>query len=249
MTTPDIDALSATVAATSGLADATNGTETIAVIDFETTGMTPSQGARGTEIAAVLLRGGVVVGRYQSLMRSGVVVPPFIERLTGISNAMLRKAPPAEEVMREVATFTRGCAMVAHNAAFDRGFWLAELARAGCEPDPAHRFACTVLLSRRLLPDAPNHRLGTLASWLAIDNQGRAHRALADALTTAQLLRHLQQTVARRYAVELAGQAVSHALLAELQIAAKTALARCVARHAGRLASTGPVDKAEDKLG
>jgi DNA polymerase-3 subunit epsilon len=225
--------------------------ETIAVIDFETTGMSPSQGARATEIAAVLLRDGEIVGQYQSLMRSGVPVPPFIERLTGISNAMLRTAPPSEAVMLEVAEFTRGCALVAHNAAFDRGFWLAELARSGCAPDPAHRFACTVLLSRRLLTDAPNHRLGTLASWLGIDKQGRAHRALADALTTAHLLRHLQHTVATRYAVELAGRAVNHALLAELQIASKNALARCVARHAQAGSVVVPVTTAvgnpEDK--
>ncbi|MFM2069499.1 MAG: hypothetical protein RLZZ584_4408, partial [Pseudomonadota bacterium] len=208
------------------------GAETIAVIDFETTGMTPSQGARGTEIAAVLVRGGEIVGQYQSLMRSNVRIPPFIEQLTGISNAMLRNAPPAEEVMREVAEFTRGCALVAHNAAFDRGFWTAEMAQATCAPDPAHRFACTVLLSRRLLTNAPNHRLGTLASWLNIQNQGRAHRALADALTTAHLLRHLQDTVAERYAAELAGLPVRHALLAELQAAAKTALAKCVTRYA-----------------
>jgi DNA polymerase-3 subunit epsilon len=194
--------------------------------------MTPSQGARGTEIAAVLVRGGEIVGQYQSLMRSNVRIPPFIEQLTGISNAMLRNAPPAEEVMREVAEFTRGCALVAHNAAFDRGFWTAEMAQATCAPDPAHRFACTVLLSRRLLTDAPNHRLGTLASWLNIQNQGRAHRALADALTTAHLLRHLQDTVAERYAAELAGLPVRHALLAELQAAAKTALAKCVTRYA-----------------
>jgi DNA polymerase-3 subunit epsilon len=206
--------------------------ETIAVIDFETTGMSPSQGARGTEIAAVLVRDGEVVGQYQSLMRSDVRIPHFIEQLTGITNSMLRTAPPAEQVMREVAEFTRGCALVAHNAAFDRGFWTAEMAQAACAPDPAHRFACTVLLSRRLLTDAPNHRLGTLASWLNIQNQGRAHRALADALTTAHLLRHLQTTVAERYAVELASLPVGHALLAELQCAAKTALARCVTRHA-----------------
>ena len=104
---------------------------TIAVIDFETTGMSPSQGARATEIAAVLLRDGEVVGRYQSLMRSGAWVPPFIEQLTGISNRMLASAPPAEQVMREVSAFTRGCALVAHNASFDRGFWHAERRLAG----------------------------------------------------------------------------------------------------------------------
>lgn len=206
--------------------------ETIAVIDFETTGMTPSQGARATEIGAVLVRGGEIVGQYQSLMYSGVHIPPFIEQLTGISNAMLRDAPPAEQVMREVAAFTRGCPMVAHNAAFDRGFWLAERERAGCEPDPAQAFACTVLLSRRLNTEAPNHKLGTLASWFGLPNHGRAHRALADALTTAHLLVRLQDLVAQRYAAQLRGRPVRHDLLALLQRAPKTQLDRCVERHA-----------------
>src|SRR5690606_35810328 len=73
--------------------------DTIAVIDFETTGISPEHGARATEIAAVLVRDGVVVDRYQSLMNAGAWVPPFIEALTGISNEMVRAAPPAARVM------------------------------------------------------------------------------------------------------------------------------------------------------
>lgn len=208
--------------------------ETLAVIDFETTGMTPAQGARATEIAAVLVQGGRIVGRYQSLMRSGAWIPPFIEQLTGISNRMLEDAPPAEHVMREVARFTRGCALVAHNAAFDRGFWQAESARAGCEPDAAHEFACTLLLARRLYPDAPNHKLGTLARWHALPDAGRAHRALADAETTANLLLRMQRDLGERYAAELAGAAVGHGLLVALQRADRKALQRCVAAHCRR---------------
>ena len=171
----------------------TSRMETIAVIDFETTGISPGQGARATEIAAVLVQDGQIVGRFQSLMNSGAWVPPFIEQLTGISNAMLRNAPPARAVMREVAQFTKGCSLVAHNAAFDRGFWNAELARAKCEPDAAHVFVCTVLLSRRLYPHADNHRLGTLAKLHALPSAGRAHRALADAQVTANLLLRMQR--------------------------------------------------------
>ena len=130
--------------------------DTIAVVDFETTGIGPAQGARATEIAVVLVRGGRIVGRYQNLMKTGVWVPPFITQLTGITNTMLRSAPPAEAVMCEVAEFTRGVPLVAHSAAFDRGFWQAEMAHAELPPDPAHEFACTVLLSRRLYPEAPS---------------------------------------------------------------------------------------------
>ena len=190
---------------------------TIAVIDFETTGMSPAMGARATEVAAVLVEDGQIVGRFQSLMNSGAWVPPFIEQLTGISNAMLQTAPPSRAVMHELARFTRGCGLVAHNAAFDRNFWQAELALAGCEPDPAHHFACTLLLSRRLYPQLPNHRLGTLAAWHQLPDSGRAHRALADAQTTAHLLLQLQNDVSERFASQLGGAPVTHTLLQALQ--------------------------------
>ena len=206
--------------------------ETLAVIDFETTGMSPAGGARATEIAAVLLRDGAVVGRFQSLMNSGAWVPPFIEQLTGISNRMLERAPPADQVMRELARFTAGCPLVAHNAAFDRGFWRAEMVRAGADEDPAHDFACTLLLARRLYPEAPNHRLGTLARWHALPPAGRAHRALADAEVTAQLLLRMQADLRLRFATELAGTEPGHRLLMTLQRAARGQLAPCIVRAA-----------------
>ena len=211
--------------------------ETIAVIDFETTGIGPNAGARATEIAAVLVRNGAIVGSYQSLMNSGAWVPPFIEQLTGISNRMLSNAPPANAVMREVMAFTQGCPLVAHNASFDRGFWLAEAQRAECDADAAHAFACTVLLSRRLYPELPNCRLGTLAAHHRLPDAGRAHRALADAMTTAHLLLRVQDDVAARFERELAGQQVSHALLASMQRSSKTALKRCVQDFVGRRAA------------
>jgi DNA polymerase-3 subunit epsilon len=203
--------------------------ETIAVIDFETTGLGVTQGGRATEIAAVLVEGGQIVGRFQSLMNSGAWVSPFITQLTGITNAMLHAAPPARAVMHEVARFTRGCPLVAHNAAFDRGFWQAELARAECEPDQAHAFACTLLLSRRLYPHAENHKLGTLARLHALPSAGRAHRALADAEVTAHLLLRVQQDVRERFAAELCERAVSHAMLVKLQRAARHRFAEAAA--------------------
>lgn len=188
----------------------------VAVIDFETTGSSPGQGARATEIAAVLVDDGRIVGHWSSLMNSGARVPPFIEALTGITNAMLAAAPPAEDVMREALRFTTGCPLVAHNAAFDRTFWIAEAQRAGCSQAQEHPFACTVRLSRRLFPQAPNHRLGTLAAWHGLPDAGRAHRALADATTTAHLLLRLQQELASRLGAD-AGSGIDHALLCALQ--------------------------------
>lgn len=187
--------------------------ETVAVIDFETTGMSPDAGARATEIAAVLLREGRVVGRFQSLMNAGARVPPFIERLTGISNAMVRAAPPASAVMREAADFVGAYPLVAHNAAFDRRFWDAELGRIG--RTRRQEFACTMLLARRLYPEAPNHKLGTLVEFAGLPAAGRHHRALADAEMAASLLAKLERELERRYGLA----PVTHEMLREIQLA------------------------------
>lgn len=208
--------------------------ETIAVIDFETTGLGPTSGGRATEIAAVLVRDGVVVDRFSSLMNSGAWVPPYIQSLTGISNEMLADAPDSASVMRELARFTAGCPLVAHNASFDRGFWQAEMQRAGLAPDPAHQFACTVLLSRRLWPEASSHSLGEMTRFHGIRFQGRAHRAMADAQVTAELLLKVRAEVAQRFAMDL-GRAevaeVDHALLAQLQRTPLRGLRRGLVEH------------------
>lgn len=196
-------------------------TETIAVIDFETTGHSPQGGGRATEIAAVLLREGEIVGQYQSLMNSGAWVPPFIQQLTGISNEMLAGAPDAARVMREVAEFTAGAGLVAHNASFDRSFWMAELQRAECAPKIAPEFACTVKLARRLYPESPNCKLGTLARYHRLPDNGRAHRALADALTTAQLVQRMLVDVQAEFGDQLGPLPARHELLLRLQAVAR----------------------------
>jgi len=203
--------------------------ETLAVIDFETTGMSPEHGARATEIAAVLVRDGAIVGHYQSLMNTGAYIPPFIEELTGISNAMVRQAPPAEEVMREVAEFVGGHPLVAHNASFDRKFWDDELARVGLERQ--QDFACSMLLARRIYPDAPNHKLGTLVKYARVPVAGRFHRALADAEMTANLLLRMEEELMGRFKLE----AVSHELLRAIQAVSRRELEACVERWRGKM--------------
>jgi len=110
---------------------------------------------------------------------------------------MVAAAPPADVVMREAAAFVGAHTMVAHNAAFDRQFWRSELAHCGLTA--ANDFACTLLLSRRLYPDAPNHKLGTLAQWFDLPVSGRAHRALADAEVAAHLLARMQHDLEKRH--------------------------------------------------
>ncbi|NCT85267.1 MAG: 3'-5' exonuclease [Comamonadaceae bacterium] len=205
--------------------------ETIAVVDFETTGLAPAAGGRATEIAAVLVRGGVIVDAWASLMNSGARVPPYIQALTGITNQMLAGAPDSAQVMRELARFTAGCPLVAHNASFDRGFWQAEMAQAGIAPDPAHEFACTVLLSRRLWPEAKSHGLGAMTQFHGLSFSGRAHRAMADARVTAELLLKVQAELGRRFALDLGELPVDHALLAQLQRTPVRGLRRGLVAH------------------
>ncbi|UCJ18514.1 3'-5' exonuclease [Pseudomonas sp. MM211] len=183
----------------------------IAVIDFETTGMSPAQQARATEIGVVIIENGQITARYQSLMNSGAWVPPFIEQLTGISNAMLRSAPPAAEVMHEVAEFVGDVPMLAHNASFDQKFWDAELGLIG--RTRVQQFACSLLLSRRLLPGAPSHKLGNLNRWARLPDTGKAHRALADAEMAANLTLHLCCLLREQYGRNV----VDHDFLRQLQ--------------------------------
>ena len=202
-----------------------NCATTHAVIDFETTGMAPELGARPTEIAVVLVRDGVVVDRYQSLMNAGVSVPYEIQALTGITNAMVRAAPRVDAVMREAADFVGGHPLVAHNAAFDRRFWDTELTRLGRRREA--QFVCSLLLSRRLFPDAPNHKLGTLVRNLGLPATGRYHRALADAEATANLFVRLGEELGRRFSLA----AIEHELLLAVQKTPRSGLDRCVERY------------------
>jgi DNA polymerase-3 subunit epsilon len=198
--------------------------EVVAVIDFETTGLSPGQGDRATEIAAVILQDGKVVDRYQSLMNAGVRVPNFIESLTGISNDMVRRAPPAAEVMREVSDFVGNYPLVAHNAAFDCKFWDAELSRI--QRSRPQEFVCSLLLSRRILPQAPSHKLGALVEYANLPVAGQYHRALADAEMAASLLLRLEQELRQRHQVN----DVSVELLRRIQRAPKAQLNKCIAR-------------------
>lgn len=189
--------------------------QTVAVLDFETTGLSPSQGDRATEIAIILLRDGQIVDRYQSLMNAGRRIPSNVVSLTGITNEMIASAPAVSVVMREAAQFVGKHPVVAHNASFDKQFWRAELALLGITADQS--FACTLLASRRIYPHALNHRLSTLADMLRLPKAGRAHRAMADAEVTSHLWCRLQQDIAQTYGVSR----VDYDLMARVQATSK----------------------------
>ena len=199
--------------------------EPVVVIDFETTGLSPDHGARATEIAAVLVRDGQIVDRYQSLMNAGQRIPAFIQSLTGITNRMIRAAPPVAEVMAEVADFVGDHPLVAHNASFDRKFWAAELERIGHRTTNA--FVCSMLVARRVLPEAPNHKLGTLVTYAGLPVGGRHHRALADAEMAALLTLFLERTLVDQFRLGF----VSYALLQQIQRASRARISECIQAH------------------
>ncbi len=198
----------------------------IAVIDFETTGLSPVMGDRATEVAIVLVEDGRVVDRFQSLMNAGLYIPAFITALTGITNSMVAAAPAAESVMRDANRFVGNAPMVAHNASFDRRFWQAELTRAG--EVAMQPFACTMLVARRLYPRAPSHKLGVLVDYHQLPKAGRAHRAMADAEMAASLLGQIQHDLHVWHRVARA----DHGLLMALQRCAKPLVGALIARCA-----------------
>ena len=157
----------------------------VVVLDFETTGLLPGSGDRAIEIGAVKIKDGCITERYQSLMNPGRRVSSFIESYTGITNKMLKTAPPCKEVMREFSEFIQGYDLVAHNASFDKRFLDAELKRIRCKY--GGEFACSMLVARRLYQNAPNHKLETLVRLNRIVINGNFHRALSDAEMTANL--------------------------------------------------------------
>lgn len=147
--------------------------------------MSPDYGVRAIEIGAVKLEQGKIVDRFQSLMNPGRRISGFIEDYIGITNAMLKKAPCCEEVMKQFVGFIGDANLVAHNASFDRRFLEAECYRISRKYKG--EFACSMLAARRVYPDAPNHKLGTLVEYNQLPSDGTFHRALADAQMTAHL--------------------------------------------------------------
>lgn len=171
--------------------------DTLVILDFETTGLSPDQGDRAIEIGAVKLEAGKVVGEFQALMNPGFRVTSFIEDYTGISNAMLAQAPSCREVMNDFADFMGDDNLIAHNASFDSRFLDAELRRLN-RAYPGE-FACSLLLSRRIFQDAPNHKLGSLVDFINISGGGDFHRALYDAQMTAKLWVAMLDNIGERY--------------------------------------------------
>ena len=172
---------------------------TFVVVDLETTGGRATGDGDNvdaiTEIGAVKVRGGEVLGELATLVDPGRSIPPQIVELTGITSAMVCNAPKIDAVLPAFLEFARGAVLVAHNAGFDIGFLRAAAER--CQIAwPRPPVLCTVRLARRVLTrdEAPSVRLSALARLFGAATTP-THRALDDARATVDVLHALIERV------------------------------------------------------
>jgi DNA polymerase-3 subunit epsilon len=171
------------------------------VVDLETTGGSPERGDRIIEIGAVRIRGGRVVERFAELVDPERSLPPFITRLTGITPDMLAGRRPIRDVIGRFERFAAGDVLIAHNARFDVPF-LSSALRTAAGRGFDQPCLCTLRLARRALPLLRRRSLDSLAAHFGIPVVDR-HRALGDALMTAEVFFHLLERLRARGVVRV----------------------------------------------
>src|SRR5438876_7898001 len=160
-----------------------------AVVDVETTGGRAQRGGRILEVAVAILEAGTVHLAFTSLLDPGTPIPPWVARLTGITDGMVAGCPRFADVVPDLGHALDAGVFVAHNARFDWRFLEAECVAAGV-PAPGGKPLCTVRLTRRLVPELRHRGLDHVAAFFGVENPAR-HRAFGDALATAHVLRAL----------------------------------------------------------
>lgn len=158
-----------------------------AIIDIETTGGQFNEEGI-TEIAIYKYDGYEIIDQFISLINPEKTIQPFVVKLTGINNAMLRSAPKFYEIAKRIIEITEDCILVAHNTSFDYRILRTEFNRLGY--DFVKPTLCTVELSKKLIPEQPSYSLGKLVRALGIPMSDR-HRASGDALATVKLFQLL----------------------------------------------------------
>lgn len=158
-----------------------------AILDIETTGGQFNEEGI-TEIAIYKFDGHEVVDQFISLVNPEIPIQPFVVKLTGINNAMLRSAPKFFEVAKRIIEMTSDCVIVAHNASFDYRILRTEFRRLGYDFEA--KTLCTVELAKKLIPEQQSYSLGKLVRALGIPMADR-HRASGDALATVKLFKML----------------------------------------------------------
>jgi DNA polymerase III subunit epsilon len=172
---------------------------TFAVLDLETSGGSPRLGAGITEIGVVKVKGGEVLGTFQSFVDPGHSLPPFITQLTGITDEMLISAPFIDEILPTLFEFLGSSdetVVVAHNSPFDLSFLKAASITHEIEW-PDYLTVDTARLARAVLDrdEVINCKLSTLAEFFGASTSP-SHRALDDAMATVDVLHGLIERLA-----------------------------------------------------
>lgn len=155
------------------------------VIDTETSGSIPVMD-RIIEIGAIIIKGGEIVDKFETLIDPGILIPTDITQFTGIDSNMVKGKPSFTDIADKFKEFIGGSIFVAHNIDFDWGFVNEEFKRSGHKPLTNPKL-CTVKLTRKVFPGLPRYRLGDLSETFGLGLE-RAHRALDDSTATGRLL-------------------------------------------------------------
>lgn len=155
-------------------------------LDIETTGTNPYT-ERMVEIGMICFTIDKTIKEYKTLINPGIPIPYMVQRIHGISDAMVAESPYASDIIREIDEFIGGRPVVIHNVRFDLSFIEAEYRRDGMEP-PIFSSFDTVNFSRKVFPDMENHKLDTVSRSLGVD-LATHHRALADAYACMEIFR------------------------------------------------------------
>ena len=156
-----------------------------AVLDTETTGLSPAGGGKICEIAVSVSQNGNTLQEFSTLLNPGMPMHPEVIAIHGITNEMVATAPSFGQILPQLLTLLDGCVLVAHNADFDLSFLRSEVAQCGLRL-PEYTVLDTLKLARKNGCFARNN-LGMIAAALGIDAAG-AHRAMADVRMTQKVL-------------------------------------------------------------
>jgi DNA polymerase III subunit epsilon len=167
------------------------------VFDVETTGLSPQNGDRIVEIAAIRLRNWEIVDTFESLVNPGRELPPEAQQIHHITEAMLAKAPTADCVLPQIIDFTGGACLVGHNIKFDLNFLCYQLSMAGRKLREETPAIDTLKMAKELLPHLTSFRLSHVAHALGASVK-EIHRALPDVQLTTMIMKRLMDIAAEQ---------------------------------------------------
>lgn len=160
------------------------------IFDVETTGLSPKDGDRIIELAAVRVRNTQVAEEFQFLINPGRDIPEQAQKINHITPEMVRDAPSSADVLPKFVEFIGGACLCGQNVKFDLDFVCHELSLAGQKIREETPAVDTIKMARRFMPHLASFRLANLARAFGV-KVDLTHRALADVLLTAEVFRHL----------------------------------------------------------